>query len=110
MKVSKYIPIFKSGKRDKVVSYRPISILHVLSKVFEKLIYNRLIENLNKQKILTDYRFGFRSKLNTFDAIIQVLDVSYHCLDNEKSFITNYLDLLKALDIENHDILLNELH
>ena len=103
-------PIFKSGKRDKVVNYRPISILPLLSKVFEKLMYNRLVKFLIKNNILTDRQFGFRSKLNTSDAITQFLDISYHCLDNQKILIAIFLDFSKAFDTVNHDILLNKLY
>ena len=110
LKTSKVIPIFKSGKRDKVVNYRPISILLLLSKVFEKLMYNRLVKFLNKNNILTDRHFGFRSKLNTSDAITQFLSMSYHCLDNQKNLIAIFLDFSKAFDTVNHDILLNKLY
>ena len=71
-KISKIIPFFNSGKRDKILDYRPISILPVLSKVFEKLVYTRLGNFLYKHHILTDHQFGLKSKLINSDAITKI--------------------------------------
>ena len=109
-KTSKVIPIFRSSKRGKVVNYRLISILALLSKVFEKVMYNRLVKFPNKINISTDRQFGFSSKLNTSDAITQFLDISYHYLDNKKKLIAIFLNILKAFDTVNHNILLNKLY
>ena len=70
-----------SGKRDEAVNYHPMSILPLLLKVFEILIYKKLVNLLNKNNILTDCQFGVRSKLNASDAITKLLDIAYHCLD-----------------------------
>ena len=79
----------------------PQSILPVLSKVFEKVIHRRLIKLLNLHNKLTDHQFVFRSKLNTSEAIVQLLDNAYHCLDNKKSLIAVFYDFSKSSDTVN---------
>ena len=73
-------------------------------------MHNRLVKIPVKHNFLTDRHFDFRSKLKTSDAITQFLDVSYHCLDNKKSLIAEFLDFTKAFDTVIHDILLNKLY
>ena len=110
LKSFKVIPIFNSGKRDKVVNYRPISILYQPSKVFEKLMYNSLVKFHIKNNILTHCQSGFRSKLNISDAITQFIDIAFQCLDNQQILIAVLLDFSKAFNTVNHDILLNKLY
>jgi hypothetical protein len=55
-------PLFKKGERSCISNYRPTSLLTSLSKVFEKVIYNRLLEHTNSNNILVKEQFGFRKK------------------------------------------------
>ena len=57
-KTAKVVPIFKNGKSDDVQNYRPISLLNNLSKIFEILMYKRIIDFLKKHKILFDNQLG----------------------------------------------------
>ena len=63
-KIAKVIALFKSGSEIDFGIYRPISILSTISKVFEKLIYRRMVKFLQKYKILCPEQFGFRKKNN----------------------------------------------
>ena len=65
-------------------NYRPVSILPVLSKVLERLIYNRLLKFINKYQILYLYRFGFRQKHSTFMALSSFMDKVNEFIDNGK--------------------------
>ncbi len=65
LKVAKIIPIFKTGEADIFTNYRPISILSSFSKIYERVLYNRLIEFIDKLEILCQYQFGFRSDYST---------------------------------------------
>ena len=60
LKIAKVIPIFKKGDQSSVNNYRPISILSTINKIFEKILYSRLIKFVDKSNILYKYQFGFR--------------------------------------------------
>lgn len=61
-KIAKIIPILKSGDKHDITNYRPISILPTLSKILERVVYNRLIIYLNTLYILSMFQYGFRKK------------------------------------------------
>ena len=61
-KVSSVVPVFKNvGERSTAKNYRPVSLLSVISKVFEKLVNNRIVEQLEKCGLFSDFQYGFRS-------------------------------------------------
>ena len=61
-KVSSVVPVFKNvGERSAAKNYRPVSLLSVLSKVFEKLVNNRIVDHLEKCVFFSDFQYGFRS-------------------------------------------------
>ena len=62
LKIAKVIPIFKKGDQTSVNNYRPISILSPINKIFEKILYSRLLKYIDKSNILYKYQFGFRKK------------------------------------------------
>jgi hypothetical protein len=60
LKIAKVIPIFNKGEKDKPGNYRPISLLSIIDKILEKLMFKWLYGFLIKHKILYDYQFRFR--------------------------------------------------
>jgi exonuclease III len=110
LKIARVIPIFKGGDKTLVSNYRPVSVLPVFSKVLEKLMYNRLLNFLNKHKVLYDYQFGFRQKHNTNSALIVLVGRIVSALDEGKSVLGVFLDFSKAFDTVNHNILLEKLY
>jgi len=66
IKIAKVIPAYKAGANNEFSNYRPISILPFFSKIFEKIVYTRLINYLNKEDILTPGQYGFRKKVNIY--------------------------------------------
>ena len=74
LKIAKVIPLFKSGGKTEVDNYRSILLLPVLSKVVEKIMYNRLIKFFARNDILYEKQFGFRSKHSTVDALIEITE------------------------------------
>ena len=72
LKIAKITPIFKSGAKDDVNNYRPISILPVLSKVLERIMYNRVYNHLGCKGLLYEKQFGFKRNNSTEHAILQL--------------------------------------
>ena len=74
MKLAKVIPLFKSGNSTKVNKFRPVSILPVLSKILERLLYNRLLKFIEEFNILHDFQFGLRKFHSTFMALASAVN------------------------------------
>ena len=69
------VPVFKNvGERSTAKNYRPVSLLSVVSKVFEKLVNNRIVDHLEKCGLFSDFQYGFRSFLSTADLLAVVFD------------------------------------
>lgn len=109
LKIARVSPIFKSGDPMEVKNYRPISILNAFSKLFEKIMYSRLFDFLTANSILYDLQFGFRKKYNTSNALIYLIDKIISALDNNEFVVGTFVDLSKAFDCVNHQILLDKL-
>ena len=74
-KVSSVIPVFKNvGERSSAKNYHPVSLLSVVSKVFEKLVNNRIVDHLEKCSLFSDFQYGFRSFWSTADLLTVVSD------------------------------------
>ena len=109
LKTSKVIPIYKKGSKNDVSNFRPISLLSVFEKVFEKLIHKRLVSFWNKNDIIYKHQYGFRSNHSTTLAITEITDFIYKTLDQGNFILGLYLDISKAFDTVCHDILLKKL-
>ena len=103
------IPIYKSEDRKKCENYRPISILPIISKIFERSVFNQLYEFLNANSLLSKYQFGFRPKNSTLAALIQMCDAWYENMDNGELNGVVFIDIRKAFDSINHNILLRKM-
>ena len=80
-----------------------------MSKLFEKLTYNRLTKYIDKHKILKNCQFGFRKHHSTTHAITTIYEKVLNNIENNSHTVTIYLDLSKAFDCVNHKILLQKL-
>ena len=106
LKIAKVVPIFKSG----FTNYRSVSVLPDLSKILERLVYNRLLKFIDKYKILYLYQFGFRQKHSTFMALSSFIDRITEYTETGEYSIAVFLDFSKAFDTIIHDILFMKLH
>jgi len=109
LKTARVVPVHKAGDKTNVNNYRPISTLPFLSKVFEKLMYKRLVSFLSDNDILSNNQFGFRKSRSTSDAVIEWLNNVYESFDNRNILVSIFIDLSKAFDTVNHRILMNKL-
>ena len=108
MKISKVIPLFKGGNRSDPSCYRPISLPISLSKVLEKAMYLRVCSFLERFGLLFRNQFGFRSRRCTIDAIAKISE-KIRFAESNASCCAIFLDLKKAFDTIDHDILLQKL-
>ena len=72
LKLARVVPIYKSGDKKEVSNYRPISVFSFYSKIFEKIIYEYVVEFMDKNEIVFKNQFGFRKNHSTQHADIIV--------------------------------------
>ena len=110
LKIAKVIPIYKKGNHSDPSNYRPISILSNINKIFEKILHKRLYSYLNKFNILYKFQYGFRKGHSTTQALIELTDNIKRGLDDKKYTCGIFIDLCKAFDTVDHNILLSKMH
>ena len=110
LKIAKVLPLLKKGNCHHFDNYRPISLLPSISKVLERIVYDQLYEYFNENKLVYDSQYGFRKLHSTELAALEITDRLTENMDKGKISITIYLDLSKAFDTLNHEILLDKLN
>ena len=102
-------PIFKTGDKDDVNNYRPISILPTLSKVIEKWIEIKLMSYLDEYSLLHKNQSGFRKGHSTESALICMTDTWLKAINEGKLVGCAMVDFRKAFDLVDHQLLLRKL-
>ena len=109
-KVSSVVPVFKNvGERSTATNSRPISLLSVVSKVFEKLVNNRIVDHLEKCSLFSDFQYGFRSSRSTADLLTVVSDRIARAFNRSGATQAVVLDISMAFDRVWHAGLLHKL-
>lgn len=110
LKVAVVVPIHKSGSEQDITNYRPISILSILSKIFEYIIKNRIMSFLDRNEFFSDRQFGFLPGKSTDDALLSHITDLTNQIEKGSLTVALYLDIKKAFDTVNHEILLEKLY
>jgi hypothetical protein len=109
-KVAEVIMIPKPGKPPHLItSYRPISLLPILSKLFEKLLLKRLNQIIEEQNLIPDHQFGFRTQHSTIDQVHRITSVIEKSLEDKNVCSTVFLDVAQAFDKVWHKGLIHKL-
>ena len=110
LKTAKVVPVFKKDSKLNYSNYRPISLLSNIEKILEKRMYKRQYAFLDYNNIIYDLQFGFRQKYSTFHALINITENIRKALDDGNIGCGNFVDLQKAFDTVDHQILLAKLN
>ena len=111
LKIAKIIPVFKNkGSILQCNNYRPISLLSNINKIFEKLMYTRLYNFLDIHNCIYNLQFGFREKHSTNHALFSITEKIREALDNNNFACGIFIDLQKAFDMVDHNILIQKLN
>jgi hypothetical protein len=109
LKIAKIKPLHKKGPIDKCANYRPISLLPSISKILEKIILKQIDSHFTVNNLYFNSQYGFRKKHSTEHAIIELTDRLITSLDRNNTPTSIFIDLTKAFDCIDHDILLTKL-
>ena len=110
LKLARVVHIVKAGDSSALTNYRPISVLNFFTKVFEKIVYNKLFNFISDNNILYDHQYGFRKGRSTQQAIVTLVDRITKSQDIGDIVTTLLIDLKKAFDTIDHRILLRKLY
>ena len=106
LKSVRVVPLFKNNDKTEVANYRPVSILTIISKVFERVVYDQVESYLDQKKLLYKFQSGFRSRYSTNTCLTHLTDFIKFQMDQGHFVGMVLLDLQKAFDTVDHGILL----
>ena len=108
-KIAKILPLFKGGDRESVNNYRPVSLLPLPGKLLEKIVHKRISSFWEDNNILSANQGGFRKGYSTVATIADLTDRLFHHINLGDTTLAAFVDLRKAFDTVNLNILLKKL-
>ena len=109
LKYARVVPIYKKSSKTDEGNYRPVSVLSIVSKIMERVVYNQVEAYLGENSLLYDLQSGFRPGYSTDSCLIYMTDYIRKEMDKGNYTGMVLLDLQKAFDTVNHEILLYKL-
>ena len=109
LKLAKVVPVYKSDDATDPNNYRPISLLSIFNRIFEKLVYKRLKSFLEVNDVFYKSQYGFREKHSTQHAILDIVNKIQINMDKGMYSCGIFIDLKKAFDTVNHTLLLKQI-
>ena len=107
--MSEVIPIHKGGSTEELSNYRPIPLLSIFDKIIEELMHKRLYDFLQEHNVVFQNQFWFRKNNSTTFALLEITEKINETIDNKNYGCGIFIDLCKAFDTVNHEILLRKL-
>lgn len=98
LKYALIIPLHKKGDPELVENYRPITLLCCFSKLFEKIVQNRIMNFVNSFKLLSERQHGFRGEHSTNTAAYEFTNFIYNAIDKKELVLALFFDLTRAFD------------
>ena len=108
LNLAKVFPIFKKEDKLQLKNYRLISVLPVISKIFQNVMLTQLVEYFTTNNLLSSQQYGFRSNRSTDLAALELMDRNIKNINNNLCAVNIYLDFSKAFNNLNHIILLSK--
>ena len=108
-KVARVVPVFKAEDPTQFSNYRPVSVLPVLSQVFERVLYSRLVRFLDERNVIIPGQYGFRTGHSTIMAITDMVEKVRAAWAGKEYALGVFIDLKKAFDTVDHEILLQKM-
>ena len=109
LKIARIVPVAKKGNSINIINFRPISILTLFNKIFEKLLYTRIDSFFATYELISKNQFGFRAGQDTQQATLKLLHHILPCLGTNVRSASIFLDFTKAFDTISHELLLRKL-
>ena len=109
-KCARVTPLFKQREASDLNNYRPISVISVIAKVFQRIFYDQLYNFLSNEDIISTHQSGFRSLHSTVTALLKATDNWANNIDRGNVNAVVFLDLKKAFDTVDQDILLSKMN